>query len=112
MSVPPQARPTQHRKETRMPSMNLSVPHQLSKAEAKQRVQNLIGQLQQQYAGIVKNVREEWNGDRSDFSFEAMGFAISGSLFVEDALLRLESNLPMAALPFKGRIENAIKENA
>lgn len=95
-----------------MPEMKVTVPHTLPTGEAKNRIQKLVGELQKQYAGMLKNVQEKWTGDAAEFSFEMMGFTVSGNFFVEPSQIRLEGKLPMAALPFKGRVEDAIRVKA
>lgn len=95
-----------------MPGFSVAVPHNLSAADAKNRIQKLVGDLQKQFAGMIQNVQEKWADDRADFSFDAMSFAISGSLFIEPSQVRIEGTLPMAALPFKGRIEEAVRSKA
>jgi len=93
-----------------MPGMRVSVPHNLGKQEALARIKNLLGELKSQYGDQIQNLQENWSGNRGTFSFSAMGFSVSGELVVEDRQVRLNGNLPLAALPLKGRIEGIIRE--
>jgi len=95
-----------------MPKINLSVPHRLGQDEAKNRIASLIVDSRSRFAGKVSNVAESWNGYADAFSFEAMGFSVSGKLDVQPAQVLIELNLPFAAYPFKGRIENEILAHA
>jgi hypothetical protein len=93
-----------------MPSIKFSVPHNLSQSEATSRLQNVIGDLKQKYGDRIQNLRESWEDDRGDFSFEAMGFRLSGSILIEPSSVEFNGQIPMAALPFKSRIESIAKE--
>jgi hypothetical protein len=95
-----------------MPKIDLSVPHKLAQEEAKSRISNLIADTRTRFAGQVSNLAESWNGHVDTFSFDAMGFSVSGKLDVQPAQLRIELNLPWAAYPFKGRIETEILTHA
>lgn len=95
-----------------MPDMKVTVPHSLPKEEAKARIQKLVGELQKQYAGMVKNIQEKWTGDTGEFSFEMMGFTVGGAVFVEPSQVRLEGKLPMAAMMFKSKVEDSIRTKA
>jgi hypothetical protein len=95
-----------------MPKIELSVAHKLSQEEAKKRIAGLMADCRTRFAGQVSNVAESWNGYLDSFSFEAMGFAVSGKLEVQPTQVSIEMNLPWAAYPFKGRIENEILTHA
>lgn len=93
-----------------MPKMKISVPHKLNQEDAKSRVMNLIGSLKGQFGSQVSNVQENWNGNNGNFSFSAMGMSVKGLISVGSNEVNLEGDLPIAALPFKGTIENTIKD--
>ena len=93
-----------------MPEMKLSVPHQLNQDEAATRIKGLIKQVQAQYADKVSNLKESWEGNTGNFSFEVMGFPISGTLRIESSQVMMTGQIPFAAMPFKGMIENTLRE--
>lgn len=95
-----------------MPSLEMSMPHQLSKEEARRRIQELLPKMKSDYADQIKDLHEEWNGDTGKFSFSVMGFAVSGTLTVNEASVDLDGNLPFAATFFKGKIKSVIQEKA
>jgi hypothetical protein len=95
-----------------MPKINLSVPHRLGQDEAKNRIASLIADSRSHFAGKLSNVAESWNGYADAFSFEALGFSVRGNLDVQPAQVLIELNLPFAAYPFKGRIEDEILTRA
>lgn len=93
-----------------MSKMKVSVQHNLTIDDARQRLENFIGILKQEYGSNLDNIKEDWNGNRGTFSFRAMGMAVEGDIFIDPNQVSIEGNLPMAALPFKGKIENTIEE--
>ena len=95
-----------------MPSIKLSVPHKLGADEAKKRIQNLISETRRQFGHNASDVKESWKENHGEFSFRAMGFAVSGTLQVQPSTAELEIHLPFAALPLKGRVEREITQKA
>jgi hypothetical protein len=95
-----------------MPKISQSVPHNLSQDEAKRRITTLLADSRARFAGKVGNVTESWNGHTNAFSFEAMGFSVSGKLDVQPAQVLVEMNIPWAAYPLKGRVEDEIRKHA
>jgi len=95
-----------------MPKINLSVTHTLGQPEAKTRIASLIADSRNRFAGQISKVTESWNGYADAFSFEAMGFAVKGSLDVQPAQVLIELDLPWAAYPFKSRIEEELLTHA
>lgn len=92
-----------------MPSINVAVPFSIPKDEAIRRIRSLVSELQKDFADKVSNVREEWRNDRADFSFDVMGFSVSGKVSVDDDRVVLDGNIPFTAFPFKSRIEDLIR---
>ena len=95
-----------------MPKMQVVVPHALGQEEALGRVKGLLADLQRQYGGQISGLREEWTGGRGEFSFKAMGFNVAGTLEVRPGEVELNGDLPFAAMPFKGRIEETVRREA
>ena len=95
-----------------MPSIKSSVPHQLGIDEAKQRITRLITEAKGQLGKTVSEVEESWTENRGTFRFRAMGFSVSGHLQVESTTVLVEVSLPLAALPFRSRLENDLIKRA
>jgi putative polyhydroxyalkanoate system protein len=93
-----------------MPSINVSIPHQLSRPEAKRRVEEMVGQFQRDYGGRLGRLDERWNGDTLDFSFAAMGMTTSGHVYVEDQVVRLDVDLPWMLAMLAGRMKQEIEQ--
>jgi len=99
-------------KDENMPVLNIAVPHSLRPEEAVERIQKLVSGVKTKFADKVSDVREKWSGNNGEFSFKAMGFDISGTVEVDNREVRIQSNLPFAAMMFKSRIESTIREKA
>jgi hypothetical protein len=95
-----------------MPSFAMTVPHRLTQEEALGRIQRMLGEMKQQYGNQVTDLNETWNGNTGEFSMTAMGMKISGNVAVEPGEVKLNGNIPFAAVPFKGQIEKLIREQA
>ena len=95
-----------------MPKMSIVVPHQLSQDEAMARIKNLLGEVKADYGDKVTDLHESWSGHRGEFAFKAMGFAVSGALDVKPGEVSLNGSLPLAATPFKSKIESTIRTRA
>ena len=92
--------------------MNVCVQHHLTQGEAASRIRNLIGELKQKFGERIQNLQETWSGNGGTFSFETMGFKLSGTLSVGPSEVQIDGSLPFAALPFRGIVEEAILEKA
>lgn len=100
------------KKGENMPKLNISVQHRLAQEEALNRIKGLLGQVKNQFADKITDLRENWNGNTGTFSFSAMGFSVSGTLTVKPSEVELNGNLPFAASFFRGKIESTIRERA
>ena len=99
-----------------MPRMRIAVPHNLGKQEALTRIKNLLRdllrELKTKHRHELEILEENWSGNKGTFSFSVKGFSVSGELVVEAHQVRLNGNLPWAALPFRGKIESTIRGQA
>ncbi len=93
-----------------MANLTVSIPHQLTRAEAKRKVEECISHLRTQYGSTVSQLEEHWTGDNLDFRFVVMGFSITGQAFVEDSAVRVEVALPWPAAMFAGDIKQRIEQ--
>jgi len=93
-----------------MPSIKMNVPHQLSQDEASSRLKGFLTKVRNRYEGQVSDVVENWVGDALQFAFSTFGMTIQGNLAVEQNEVRLEGQIPLRALMFKGKIEQTIRD--
>lgn len=89
---------------------NVTVPHHLDKEEAKRRVSGLLPGLRTEFAGMVSEMQERWEGDVLHFAFKARGLSVTGSADVRPAAVSVDYNLPLLARPLKGQFESGIRE--
>lgn len=87
----------------------MTISHDLGRAEARRRVEAGFDDLSRRLGGMGQ-VSRTWTGDTLSFAFSIMGQAISGSIDVADASVRVEILLPgllaMMAGKLKGRLQH------
>ncbi len=93
-----------------MPQFNVTVPHTMSKPDARAKLEKFSEFLQQKFQGQVKNVEESWDGDTLNFAFRTYGINLKGNIAVNDNDLKLTGEIPFSAMMFRGKIETAIRE--
>src|SRR5688500_11718369 len=93
-----------------MPKFGVTVPHQLTKDDARSRLERFVELLQTKFEGKVSDLNQSWEGDTLKFSFKTYGIQLSGGIAVDDNELKLDGELPFAAMMFRGKIESDIKE--
>jgi putative polyhydroxyalkanoate system protein len=93
-----------------MPNLTVSIPHQLSREEAKRRVEELVANLQRQYGGMAGRVEQSWTGDTMNFAVSAMGMSVTGEILVADDVVRLDVALPFALAMLAGNVKQQIEE--
>jgi hypothetical protein len=93
-----------------MPSLNITMPHGLSAEEATNRLKTFFEKLKSRHQDKVSNLEEQWTGNKLDYSFSTYGFNIKGDLTVEPSEVKISGALPFAAMMFKGKIEQTVRE--
>ena len=91
-----------------MPTFSTEVPHQLGAAQAAERLKQFVAQVREQYKDLVTDLQGVWTDNLLTFSFKTYGFKIHGTLTVDETAARLSGQLPFAAVPFRGKIEQAV----
>jgi hypothetical protein len=93
-----------------MPKFSVTVPHDLTEEQAKERLSHFSEKIQEHYKDQIKNFTQSWQGNLLNFAFRTFGFDISGKLNVATPEVKLDGDLPFAAMMFKGKIEQAIRD--
>jgi hypothetical protein len=92
-----------------MPDLTVSIPHQLTRAEVKRRLEEGFAQIQQHYGTTLGQISRTWKGDTMDFTLQSMVVTVPGRVCVEDQVVVVSATLPwvLAALAesVKPRIE-------
>src|SRR3990167_11018093 len=92
--------------------MQVTIPHQFSKAQAKERVVLALQDARQKIGTQATIERQEWEGDTLTFGFTAQGQSISGTFEVREHEFYLDAKLPLMLRMFEGRIKAAIEQQA
>ena len=95
-----------------MPSLDLSIPHELSQEEALSRIKRLLSEARRDHADKITHLHESWEGNTGTFSFSAKGYDVSGNLVVHPNTIELTSKVPFAVSLFKGVISSMITQKA
>jgi putative polyhydroxyalkanoate system protein len=93
-----------------MPKMSVSVPHALGQEVAAERLKGFLGKIKEKYQSQVSNLEESWAGNTLNFGFTTFGFPIKGAVAVDQSDVKLDGEIPFAAMMFKGKIEQEIKD--
>ncbi len=96
--------------------VTVTIPHALGKDEARRRIEQGFGQLQQQMtsgaAGILGGMfvfQQQWIGDRLQFEGTGLGQKITGRLDVRDNAVEIQLDLPEMLAAIADRIAGRLK---
>jgi hypothetical protein len=93
-----------------MPTLNVTIAHQLPQAEATERLKQKRTEIKEQHTYTVTDLKETWTTSHSlDFSFKILGFSLTGSAESLESSVHIMVDLPAAALIMKGTIESQIR---
>lgn len=92
-----------------MPRLTMQAPHALGREEALRRMKEKFDALRDAHGSEVSELREQWNENTFRFGFRTFGMEVTGTVAVEDAAVEVAADLPLAAMLFKGRIEDQIR---
>ena len=93
-----------------MPILNVTVPHQLTQAEATERLKKKRTEIKEQHTYTVSDLKEIWtSSDSLDFAFKILGFSLTGSVESLESSVRIAVELPIAAMMMKGTIESQVR---
>jgi len=95
-----------------MSNLDFSIPHKLTQEEALKRIKQLLTDAKRDYADLITNLQENWDGNRGTFSFSAKGYDVSGELIVQPNSIDIHSKVPFALTLFKGMITGMITQKA
>jgi len=61
---------------------------------------------------MITDLEESWSGHTDTFRFRAMGFSVNGTIEAEAAAVVIDMHIPLAALPFKSKVESKLRQHA
>jgi putative polyhydroxyalkanoate system protein len=82
----------------------------LGQQHAKQRLETFLQKIGEKYKDQISEMDGAWDGDTLNYSFTTYGIKIKGKMFVEEDKVRMEGELPFAAMMFKGKISGQIQQ--
>ena len=89
--------------------IDVDLPHNLGKDEARRRIANNIHKLEQHIPGGAQ-VQSGWTGDRLDLRIAAMGEAVSATIDVMDTKVHLQVLLPGMLGMFAGLVQMSLQK--
>ena len=93
-----------------MPKIAFSIPHTVGRAEADARLKSYLEHLKGKLDGQFSDLEESWSGDKGNFSFKSFGLKFNCEVNVGDTQVDVGLDIPFAAVVFKGKIEQEMKE--
>jgi hypothetical protein len=93
-----------------MQNLTVNIPHQLTRDEARRRIQEHVKQLRKQQGGMLSRLEDHWTGDRLDFTAAAMGMTIKGWAIVEESHVQLEVVLPWMLAVLAGPVMQRLEQ--
>jgi len=90
--------------------ITVNVPHKLGRADARTRIDQGFGKVQEQIAGKSVDVEQSWTGDVMNFKAGAMGQNITGNLEVFDDKVTIEIDLPWLLAKISGVVQDKLKK--
>lgn len=93
-----------------MPTLSVTVPHNRNPEEVAERLRGLLEHALERNQDKIQNLVQEWNGNNLTFSFKTFGFDVGGNMQVEPQAVKVDAKLPFAAMMFKGKIEQTLRD--
>jgi putative polyhydroxyalkanoate system protein len=89
--------------------IEVDLPHNLGKDEARRRIANNVHRLEEHIPGGAQ-VQSGWAGDQLNLDVAAMGQSIKASVDVQDTKVHLKVLLPPMLGMFSGMIQAALQK--
>jgi putative polyhydroxyalkanoate system protein len=89
--------------------IDVDLPHNLGKEEARRRIANNIHKLEEHIPGGAQ-VQSGWSGDQLTLDIAAMGQQVTASIDVMDSKVHLRVLLPGMLGMFSGIIQGALQK--
>jgi putative polyhydroxyalkanoate system protein len=89
--------------------IDVDLPHNLGKDEARRRIANNLHKLQEHIPGGA-NVQSAWTGDQLNLDVAAMGQAVTATIDVMESKVHLKVLLPPMLGMFSSMIQAALQK--
>lgn len=87
-----------------MADISVRRPHGMSEDEAKNKVEQVVADVQEEFSSLVDEI--DWNADKTRADVKGKGF--KGQFQVTDSDVAIDIDLKFFARPFKGKVEAKI----
>ena len=92
-----------------MPKVSVAVPHHGDPDEIAAKVCDVLEKTVKEFQG--QDFEADWSGRSATMKFTSLGFPITAAINVDETQVAIDIDLPMAAVMFKGRVEEILKKN-
>ena len=93
-------------------SIVMTFPHELSVAEAKQRISERFDLLKREYVDKIGRADIAWVSDTAHLKVGALGQTATAEIDVKPAEIRIEVHLPWLLAAMANKVEGLLKANA
>ena len=90
--------------------IDVDLPHQLGREEARRRIADNIHKLKDHIPGGASHIDSQWSGDRLDLKVHAMGQEVEALIDVEENKVHCRIQLPGMLSLFAGPIEALLRQ--
>ncbi len=91
--------------------LTINLPHELGRAEARNRIEQGFGKIEQQLVGGgPAKVDKSWVGDTMNFTAVAMGQTVTGALHVMERDIRIDIVLPGILGMLAGKVRDKVQK--
>lgn len=89
----------------------VTIPHQLGREGAKQRLRSGLEKARGQLAGVNAVVEETWTDDGMDLRVVAIGQTVNGRILVAEEHVRVEVDLPWVLAMLAEKVTSRIEKH-
>ena len=92
-----------------MPGFSTEVPHTLGKDQCLERLKGFLDQVEERFKGQISEIEGNWDDNVLTYRFVSYGIKIEGAMAVEEDRVKMDGEIPFAAMMFKGKIVDSIR---
>src|SRR4051812_22172843 len=93
-------------------TISITIPHKLTQAEARTRIEKGIADAQREHAGKFSKLEHTWKENHLDFDLGILGQTITGAVDVNPSDLVVHVNLPWLLASFADKMKPQIQAQA
>ena len=92
--------------------ISITIPHKLTQAEVRQRIEKGIANAQREHAGKFSRLDHNWSDNHLDFDLGVLGQSITGAVDVNPSDVVVHVHLPWMLAAFADKIRPQIQAQA